>query len=505
MPVNQGQDNPVLTATPSPIPPLIENLREFFASKEIDVFLVGGAVRDALVGRTTKDIDVTVGADVQVVGPELASVLNGRFVPLDPAGETVRIVVRRDTEESLVDLSAMPRGIEEDLARRDFTLDALAVPLHRAAPRMAWHRHVIDPHGGLNDLDAGVVRALSPEVFRRDPVRLLRAPRLAVQLGLRIEDNTVHQIRQDAHLVSTIAGERLRDEFLKLLAEPTATVSLRLLDELGLLTQVVPELNEARGVTQPKEHYWDVFGHLIEMASQVEKVLTGPPEENGYVVESIPRFASFGEHFAEKVTDGHSRATLLKLAGLLHDIAKPATKTVETSGRIRFLGHNVQGAEMAGIVLQRLRLSGRGTELVRLMLEHHLRPSQMAQKGELPTGRAIYRYYRDLEDAAIDTLYLNMADYLAARGPMLGREEWYNHCRVIGHILNEGLREKAPEALPKLISGHDIIKAFSVSPGPEVGELLNVVREAQAGGEISTKEEALELVKNRLYSGGGGA
>ena len=505
MPVAPGQKINRASIGPERLPPLAATLGDFFRSRGITAYLVGGVVRDALLDRQTKDIDVAVDADIQVVGRDLASAVNGRFVPLDPAGEVVRIVVRSNDVETTVDLNSVATGLDDDLARRDFTLDALAVPLSKGATEPGPGEQVIDRYDGLSDLDTGLIRAVSPGVFEDDPVRLLRAVRLAVQLRFRLDDDTAVRIRSDAHLLSQVAGERVRDELLKLLAEPGSTESVKLLDNLGLLDKVLPQLTESRGVSQPREHYWDVLGHLYETPGQVERILDVPTDGDGWIANAVPRFDSIDGYFSETVSDGHSRKTLLKLAGLLHDIAKPATKTIEESGRIRFLGHHTLGADMTEAILKRIRLSGRGVELVRLMVEHHLRPSQMAQKGEMPTGRAIYRYYRDVGDAAIDTLYLNMADYLAARGPLLEREEWSQHCGVVGHILREGLRQNAPEVLPKLITGHDIMEAVSLSPGPEVGLLLDVVREAQAAGEVTTKEEAIDLVKTRLELGDSGA
>ena len=489
---------------PSPPASLIERAGELFAAKGVEAYLVGGAVRDWLLGRAFRDVDVAVAAHAESIGRDLASALGGHFVPLDEAREIVRVVVTGDEGAWFLDLSSFRGGIEEDLRRRDFTLDAMAVPLAEAAAGPPL-KGVIDPHGGLADLRAGVIRAVAPSVFASDPARLMRAPRLAAQLGFKIAEDTVRRIQRDAYLVARVAPERIRDELLKLLAAPGATASLRCMDSLGLLLQVIPELAEAKGVTQPKEHHWDVFNHLVETASQVEMVAQAQGDDNGSVVGMVPRFESMNEHFAAQISDGHSRLTLLKLAGLLHDIAKPATRTVETTGRIRFLGHHVEGAEMAERILRRLRVGGRGVELVRLMVQHHLRPSQMAQKNELPTGKAIYRYFRDTGDAAIDTLYLNMADYLAARGPQLTEQEWREHCATIGHILREGLEQKAPLSLPTLLDGHDIMQTFSLSPGPKVGQLLGLVEEAWAGGEITTKEEALELVKANLEPGGGGA
>ena len=458
-------------------------------------------MRDLLLGRETGDIDVAVAADASTVGRGLASSLAGRLVALDEVRGIWRVVTPDGEGVWSVDVTSNGGDLLDDLGRRDFTIDAMAAPFADAsAGRLGTN--VIDPFGGRADLALGVIRSVRPSVFKEDPARLLRAPRLAAQLQMEIVEDTAGQIQRDAHLVATVARERVRDELLKLLAEPCGTDSLRRLDHLGLLCRVIPELEEARDVSQPKEHHWDVFNHLIETVGQVEKIFQPGHWPDAFVSDSRPSFESIRRHFGEEVSDGHTRMTLLKMAGLLHDVAKPATKSVEDTGRIRFLGHHTEGAVISARILRRLRLSGRGVELVQLMVHHHLRPSQMAQRDELPTRRAIYRYYRDVGDAAIDTLFLNMADYLAARGPQLGSGEWSAHCRVIHSIMRENLAGEAHEPLPKLITGHDIMSKFAVGPGPGVGRLLELTNEAQASGEITTKEEALELINANLDSGG---
>jgi poly(A) polymerase len=345
---------------------------------------------------------------------------------------------------------------------------------------------------------------VGPKVFKDDPARLLRAVRIAVQLNFRLSEDAVIRIRSGARLVAQVAPERVKDEFLKIMACPAAPESIRMLDGLGLLCKVIPELEEAKGVAQPREHYWDVFNHLVETTGKIEEVLAGSESEDG-VTGLVPGYEGLEDHFHELVSDGHTRLTLLKVVALLHDVAKPATKTIESTGRIRFLGHHSAGAEIVEHILRRLRFSGRGVALARLMVQNHLRPTQMSQKGEMPSGKAIYRYYRDVGDAAIDVLYLNMADYLAARGPNLGEEEWRDHTSLIGYILREGLRQKTPETLPKLVDGNDIMERFALPSGRLVGRLLDIVHEAQANQDIMTKEEAYELVRTNLESGGSGA
>jgi poly(A) polymerase len=200
---------------------------------------------------------------------------------------------------------------------------------------------------------------------------------------------------------------------------------------------------------------------------------------------------------SQEVSSGSNHKVLLKLGGLLHDIAKPMTKSIDDTGRARFLGHTKQGAAMTVGILERLRFSNRETRLVESLVYHHLRPAQMAD-NDLPTQRAIYRYFRDTGEAGIDILILALADYLASRGPLASMEEWRNHCRLANYILAEHEQQQAKILPVKLIDGDDIMEKFDLPPGPLVGRLLAVVNEAHASGEVDTREEALALVKREL-------
>ena len=482
----------------------MEQLCDFFASRDTEAYLVGGVVRDLLAGYVpgTRTYDVDIATDSLEIHQDLAQEMDGHAVWMDEEREIVRLIAPSVLGTSHVDISRMRGPIGQDLAMRDFTVDAMALPISRDALADP-PTHLIDPLGGLSDLGNRTIRQVSTSAFRDDPARLMRAPRLAAQLDFEIDHETEARIRADSHLIGGVASERVRDELLGILAEDRASRSLRILDRLDLLCRVIPELEAAKGVAQPREHHWDVFDHLIEAADRVEILLGhGQYRTLEFVDELMPRFEGMESYFEQPAGDGQTRGTILKLAALLHDVAKPATKSVEPSGRIRFLGHSEEGADVAVEILKRLRLGSQSVELVRKMVRHHLRPAQMAPVGELPSGRAVFRYYRDLGDAAVDTLYLSLADHLAARGPDLEREEWARQCHVVSHILGEGRERSAPEAMPRLLNGHDLMTVFSLSPGPKIGILLNVVQEAQANGDIDTRREAIELVRSRLESGG---
>ena len=480
-------------------PDILVEVEQFLRGQDVEAYLVGGAVRDGLLDRATRDIDVAVRGDAHRVGKGLADRLGGHFVSLDETLDIARVVLLAEGRRFDIDLTSFESSIGADLARRDFTIDAMALSLHDA---LSGEWKLIDPHGGRVDAQNRTVREVGSDVFRADPARMLRAVRLAASLKFSLDPETAAHIRRDATLVLSVSPERVREELLKTLAEEGARDSVRLLDDLGLLTRVIPELDAARGVAQPKEHHWNVFDHMVESVGYAEQVMgQGPADE--MITRMLPRFEGMEEHFANEVTDGHTRRTLVKLTGLLHDIAKPSTKTIEPSGRMRFFGHADEGARIVGRLLRRLRFGRRGVRLATTMIRHHLRPRQMAQNGALPTPRAVHRYFRDLGDAALDTLYLNMADFLAARGPELTEGEMAEQSRVIRHILDIGLQSKRGyQPVQRLIDGNDIMVEFGLRPGPLVGTLLSAVAHAEATGRLNTREEAIELARARLKSGG---
>jgi poly(A) polymerase len=477
---------------------ILSRLMEFLSGMGVESYLIGGYVRDTLLGRATADIDIGVGAYAPEVAREVASTLDGRYVLLNEMNGIARVVFGANGGHIFLDFSTIRGGIEQDLARRDFTIDAMAVSLNELQD-VSSHLRVIDPFGGQQDLKDKLVRAVSETSFGDDPARLLRAVRLAVELNFTIESGTENLISDQSHLVARVPGERIREELCHLLAARGAAHSMRTLDRLGLLGIIIPELNKTRGVEQPREHFWDVFEHSIETVAAVERLfeLSAPDYQGDDILDLVPWSEELTLYFNQEVASGANRWTLLKLAALLHDIAKPQTKSIEENGRVHFLGHPKEGAEMVRRVLERLRFSNREIDMVEGMVMYHLRPTQMGNEG-LPSRRAIYRYFRDVGDVAVDTLFLSLADHLASRGPLLDRAGWQKHTRIVEHILSEHSREESAVAPPKLINGRDLLDTFNLEPGPIIGELLEVVCEARAAGEVTSREEALELVRKLL-------
>ncbi|MBI4297102.1 MAG: HD domain-containing protein [Chloroflexi bacterium] len=472
----------------------------YLESQGIAAYLVGGYLRDHLLGRPSRDIDLTVAGDGLGVARGLSQILKGKLVVLDEVGGVARIVLGRKPQQWHLDISGFAGSIQEDLARRDFTVDAMALGLGEALSlhsrqALADLPSFYDPFGGRRDTETGLVRAVSESAFPEDPVRLLRAVRLASQLEFSLEPGTARMVQRNAPLITTVAGERLREELNGIIAPRGAGQATLCLDSLGLLEPLLPELVTCQGVAQPKEHHWDVFRHSIEALSATEGLLRQSTQPQAAL--EAPWDEGLEDHFQQEVASGVSRGLLLKWTALFHDLGKPSAKTVEAGGRIRFLGHSQVGAGQARAILERLRFSSREADHVAALVEHHLRPGQLLLLGQL-SRRAVYRYFRDAGDVGLDAIFLFLADYLATSGPALNLEQWRQDLAQVTALLAQYFQERETISPPKLLDGHDIMKHFHLPPGPHVGKLLEAVREAQATREVSSREEALALVEHTL-------
>jgi putative nucleotidyltransferase with HDIG domain len=345
-------------------------------------------------------------------------------------------------------------------------------------------------------------------VFDADPLRLLRAARIASELGFGIEPATAAAVAAQAQRLGEPSPERVRDELARILALPDAERALRLLDGLRLLDVILPEVAAGRGVSQPEQyHVFDVFEHNMRAVGAMDRMLARGAGD----AMSDEVWEAFGwcapqlrAYVGEELSEGRPRAALLKLAALLHDVAKPQTRTVDAGGRIRFFGHAEAGARTARGVLRRLRFSGREVRFVTSLVAEHLRPVQLAKVGQAPTRRALYRFHRDVGEALPAVLLLALADAAASRGPAMTAEGWRQHVAYMNSLLVRSFREEGILDAPRLLTGHDIMSELQIPAGPAVGALLEALREAQAAGDVATREQALRFVGRRYRRAGEG-
>ena len=472
-------------------------------------YLVGGILRDSILNINNPDIDIAVVGSAMNVGNAIAKIMNGKCFELDSLRGTYRVISSDPKTKTQIDIATIQSEIHNDLSERDFTINTLALNLKdvnfvKSVPQFSISQ-IIDNHKGIEDLRTRLLRMTNNRVFTEDPLRILRAVRLAAQHNLTIDDQTKTQIQRSNKLISKISGERVREEFLKLLSMENTVANLKTLDELGILTNIIPELEACRKTEQNIAHHWKVLDHMLETAGQVENIVTGRLINTGpfpeFIADYIPITDLHKDYFNQIYSEGHSRLTLLKLSSILHDVGKPKTKTVEADGKIRFLTHAKLGGEIASSILKRLKFSNLGVNLIKNQVENHLRPSQISNPPEKPTLKAIRKFYKDTKDSSLDILYLNMADYIAAKGPKLSRKEWKDHCRNIEIIQNNESSYKKATNQRKLLSGHDIMVGLCLKPGPLIGILIEEIEESRMEGLVSNKKEALELIRHRMTSG----
>jgi putative nucleotidyltransferase with HDIG domain len=472
----------------------------------VDAHAAGGTVRDVLLGRPMRDLDVAVSGDALAFARRLAGDLPGHFALLDDVHAVARVVLD-DGPVGYIDVAQLQGSLEDDLRRRDFTVDALAAPLAGGA--------IIDVTGGMADLAAKRVRMTSPRVFDEDPLRLLRGPRIASELGFTVDDATAAEIRSRAANVRGAAAERRRDELARIFALERAYEALLLLDDLSLVDAVLPEVTFGRGVTQPGGfHAYDVFEHNLRTVEALDAMIGAicgsrvPATEYvtvaaGEVARTFDWCAAdMRAYFGDEMSEGRSRSSILKLAGLLHDVAKPQTRTLDDQGA-HFYGHADEGAAIARRVMRRLRFSAKEARWVSLLVSEHLRPVQLAQVGEAPTRRALYRFYRDLGDAVPAVIFLALADAAASRGPRLTAENWAPHVRYMNSLLVRSYDDAGIVNPPRLLTGRDIMRELGLPEGPRIGRHLEALREAQAAGEVASRAEALAFIRARDAEGHG--
>jgi poly(A) polymerase/tRNA nucleotidyltransferase (CCA-adding enzyme) len=461
-----------------------------------DGFLVGGAIRDLLLSREPIDeLDVALPSGALAVGRELADRLGGAFVILDQERGAARVVLGSQGGLHQIDLNDFRAdSIEGDLRGRDFTVNAIALSL-RALIREG-RAPLVDPTNGRLDLLRRRLCLAGPGALEDDPLRALRAVRLALLLRFTLTPALRSAIRKNAPRLSQVAAERIRDELAALLALPHAGHGLRELDRLGLLEAFLPEVAPMKTVAQPRPHRFAVWEHSLRAVESADALLSG-------LSALEPHAAELAAHLDEPVGDGLTRRVLLKLALLLHDVAKPETRSV-VEGRVRFIGHDAIGASVARSIGQRLRFSGNAVELLERLVRHHLRPMHLAQLPEV-SRRARYRFFRDLESEARDLLLLSLADAAAVRG-ISPLQVWRGPFgRLVADLLGGWREDQRLAATPPLLRGEDVMTAFRLPPGPEVGRLLALAREAQALERVRTREEALDHLRDlneRIDQGG---
>ena len=483
--------------SPSNAQDILMELKNITALKNMEAYIVGGYVRDLLTGRQAKDIDLLFPENkILDVVKKIAAYFGATFYKMDVDRGFYRILIHGDEGQIFtVDAVPLSGSIEENLAMRDFTINSLAIPL----ANFDNLSDVIDFNGGVQDIKSKIIRYTRKDVFKKDPIRLLRCIRISSQIGFDIDDKTRDLIAKDANYLSKVSPERSRDELLHILALDSCKENIWKLDKFGLLIILFPELENTRGVEQPEQHYWDVLEHSIETVGIFENIVDTKKRTQSELLVKIPWLTELDEYFATEVVPGRSRSLLTKIACLLHDIAKPQTKKVHDDGKIRFLGHPDQGADMTSKMLKNLKFSNKEINFIKLVIQQHLRPMQLSNDLSLPSSKSFFRFKRDLGNALFSTLYLSIADYLAAKGPKLRTDQWDRRVEYCQWVLS-GINSQSVKSVLEtpMIDGNMLMKELNLNPGPRVGFLLKNIQEAIAAGDVRNKDNAINYARDLL-------
>jgi putative nucleotidyltransferase with HDIG domain len=476
-----------------------------------DAWIVGGALRDELLGRPVRDIDIAVAGDPGPVARAVADSVGGPVFRLSEAFGAWRVIDRRAGR--VFDVSPLQaETIEGDLAGRDFTVNAMARSVGGApadAPRAERAGHdggppggdlarlaaalaaealprgeLIDPHGGRADLEARVLRVLGPEAYRQDPLRPLRLARFAAELGFEPDPDTARLTAEAAPRVADAAGERVFAELRRLVIADGALPGLALADRLGLLRAVLPEVADLHDVEQSHYHHLDVYDHTIQvLATQIQL------ERRLHALFEHEHAARLGRILAEPLADELTRAQALRLGALLHDIGKPATRATRPDGRVTFMGHDRLGERMVRSVCRRLRTSDRLAGFLAGLTRHHLVLGFLVHERPLDR-RQVYRYLARTSPVEVEVTLLSCADRLATRGRR-AEQATEAHLDLADELMRAALdwREHGPPSVP--IRGDELARELGIKPGPELGRLLAELTEAVYAGEVTTRDEAV--------------
>jgi len=474
---------------------ILRAVQRLSQKSEQKVYLVGGAVRDLFLERSLgMDFDFVARGEVGGLAKDVAQEVGGTAFPLDETFGTWRVIIKRGKKKAELDFSLMQgKDILEDLKRRDFTANSIAVNLDDVF--QSGDLRFIDPLNGLNDIQERVLRANSEESLRQDPLRMLRAFRFSSNLGFSVEEETLRMIQRNRDRILNAAWERIRSEFFAGLGEIGAGRFLGDLHESGLLEVIFPEVRGwesfDQGAHQP------LLEHAVRTVEAGEIIFA-------HLQELYPPYAQLlDHHFSSTIEEGISREALFKFAAFFHDSGKPATESLSPDGlSVRFLDHDQEGQRINLLIAQRMKLSRKAVRIISELTRQHMRILSLPNTKEV-TSRAKYRFFRDLGKEGMDAIFLALSDGLASKPITLGWpliQELPGDLRKIKEVAEELLRYYFEEFLPKpprpLLDGREIMRALGIPSGEEVGRLLERLREAEMAGRVRTQEEALEFLKN---------
>ena len=473
-----------------------------FLAGDQPVYLVGGAVRDLLLGQNPKDLDFVLASGSIALAKAVKKSLHGVWFALDDARQTARVLLNpgKANERVLDFVSFTGASLEEDLRNRDFTVNAMALALSDPYT-------LIDPLSGQDLLNSGVLRVASSDSIRLDPLRALRSIRMMHQFSLTADDMTAQLISDGASGIALVSGERVRDELFKLLAIPDFAESLRLMHELKLLEPVFPDIEEVLKLEQIPPHVYDLWGHTLQVILYTESLIAGQipapdRDRSGPNLQmALDKLKPYRERvladLVQPLQAGRKRLSLLLLAALYHDVGKAGSRASMPDGRVHFREHPTLGSNLVADLSSSLLLGTEEAKYLQLMVAQHMRIHFLAKPHEALSRRAVYRYFQELGQFGVDLALLSLADMLAAYEQTINSERWLHELELTVHLI-EAWYSRQIEVInpPRLLDGNDLMRIFSLHPSPLLGQILSNLREAQAEGLVTTEQQAIQFCQD---------
>ncbi len=469
---------------------ILNPIDQFSRARKVKLYLVGGALRDLILGRAkdNPDFDFCLKSGALKFGAALARKLKCAYILLDEEHAACRLAKKINQKLYTFDFSDFRAGtLEKDLLHRDFTINSMALELKEIFSGGDLEPQLIDPYAGKADLQAKRIKATAAGSFKEDPLRILRAFSFSCALGFSLDKETLRLAKKEKDRVGAVSSERIREELFKILDTSEAYASLVSLDKLKILEIIFPEIKPMRRIGQGPYHHLDVWQHTLETLKQFELILKDVkknPEISAYLQEELAGF--------------RKRSSLLKLACILHDVGKPKALRRE-KGKIIFHGHERVGLGLTRLISRRLKLSNEECRALERIVLWHLRPGYLSDNPH-PTARAIFRYFRDTGEDALSVLLLSLADQRATKGPLTTALSRVRHEKTVKTLIAKLLKSKEEKKIEYFLNGNDLMRKFKLSPSPLIGKLLADLQEAQAIGRIKNKNAAWKLAAKLLAS-----
>ena len=455
---------------------ILKTITPFFKEQAESCYIVGGFLRDCLLNRESCDVDIVVPQNTaESTAKRLADFINGYFVELDNVNNIYRVVF--EDKINYVDIADCTGScIEEDLKRRDFTINAIAYDLKK--------QKLIDINSGLEDLKKGIIREISEFNITNDPIRILRAFRFQSELGFNFSDELKEIIKKHCLLIKNPAKERVNTELIKLFDGKYADGTLTDMENFGILEQVFPFVKDLKKVPPNSHHHLGLLEHSIETVKQVQL----------YYENAV---ADVKSHLDETLFAGHKRIAYLKLGAFLHDTGKPSVWTIDTqTGRHRFIMHDSEGAKIIEPYLKDLKFSKKQISYLQKIIKNHIYPAGVVTSDET-SEKAYLRFYRKMGDETIDLIAIAYADRMSALGPEITQEMINKNINGLDKLLNGYLKQKTElKPLPKLLDGKEIMQILNIPQSKELGKIIEKLKEAQISSDVITKEDAINFIKN---------